>query len=567
MGIWNTLGNALKGVVKSVDLKSVGQSLLNAVKPANLLETATSFLTSGPIGGAMNFISNFTSAPESGSEPANPKIKIKSSSISELFEKHKENLKNGIDKKRERANALREQRNQAITAVKNAAVSGYLSQLDIKEDMLFAAIRAVSEGKHKEWGWVKNVNSSQGASGNDLLTAPTMDSFTEITLVASLESTDFSIGGSITTIFERDLRQYFDVTGIGEIASVVTIIQKLQYYTANIDNPFDFFNFWGYNGAEVVNPLSSIPSAVIDGMLMRISRHKISKSMAQWFAAVANYSSELVAYRKITADWLGTQANNMPPFMIDMISFWVLKRYGIPILIHLYSKYCTREMNAIITPSNLSNMHIYDICTQFNYMQSSARITWESGNIVLPASPSQEEQCQAKIRSFHLVVMSWLLQLSLTVSQLSSFGIDNEDIQDIFNTLTTADPVVEDLSILCDKDNADLLSLDDDEMIQIIAHAQFSSAEIEMTEDTVVDDESVQTFIKDMESVITSTTVSLNVVSTAINLCGKTLGLIEQEIQNNDDTIIRGRFAKYQATLMALLTQLKTKQRNIAAGT
>lgn len=476
MGLFSKVGHFAKNIGKAIG-SAVDSPISKAV---------ASVIPGGEfIRGSISAIGSATGKIRSlGSDDS---IRVSPQGYTSIIDSSRDTINGALTDLSAEAKDIRLQRAEAASRQQANLQDRFGSELVYSDDLLFAAVNTVALGRVPDFSFVKNAEesvpdvNSAGATGKVIANV----SGSTITFGALLSATLGDIG-AISTKMQSLVKDFILSKSLMAINPVITIISRLKALTATLDNPYDFYNFLGYNGPEVVRSIAQIDKPIINGMLKRVSEHVTSKAFAQWFAAVDHYKVTLESFRKITADWLGDEADGYPTFLIDMVTFYVFAAWGKEMMVNLYTTLRTREMDAVITPAELGAMHIYDIYDQIHYMQVASKATYDRVNLLTSSNPSEAERITYYTAGHNLIVTSFLLQLAQALIGLSGFGLDDEDINNIYSLCTGTDELLVDLAAICDQDNALYVQMSQRSVCESIIDAELMALSIQIASDNEV---------------------------------------------------------------------------------
>lgn len=539
MSLFSAIGNAFKAAVP------VAKALTNFLPIPSIAKTALDMGIDAVAGGKLPSVTGLLG-------PSGSKLFAAAQNLPALVSGQVEAVGRALDSQGVVANAIRAARAAKDDALTRSIGAKYENDLIYSDDKVFSAISLVT-------------NQTRAPMFGILLSSVSREVATPIATLAPFQVINYSTTtqglAAVTDIsrwVQQRFRDFFNTKSLFEITPVISVIQRLWDYAKNLDNPFDFYNFFGYNGPEVVSPLASMDVPVVNAILDKISRHKTTKSLEQWFAAVAHHKELLRPFRKIVADWLGSEAGDLPAFMLDMLTFYILVEWGPQMVKWIYTQDSTFEMRQAYSISRISSDHIYDIYDTLHYMVNSANASWLITFNATPSPATTDAQRAAyMLACYHLVVATNLLMVTSVVMEMSNFGVDGGDIADLHSSLSgngTTDPVDywEAIAAFCNHDNADLIRMGKDVVATAIAEATISDSEIVLLgEDDLISVTKIEGLIRELEQLSVMEMNSIQYLD-FYRLC--------ESAASNLEAAISGRRIDDPARAALLLTRVKAVQ-------
>jgi len=372
-------------------------------------------------------------------------------------------------------NMIEAQKSQTLAQA--GAVFG--SNIVFTGDLLFNSINLITnQNKHTMFAVPKP---------RSILTKPSPNTFASFGQVFVFTSTS-GIGPviQISEFWQAKWREFLNTKSIMDLTTVTSLIDILGTITSNLDNPYDFLNLLGYEGPEVVTPIAKLDVPIVNGVINKIARHKATKSLQQWFAAVGHFRDQLRDMRIVVADWLGSSVDDYEPVFIDMLSFYVIITWGQEYVEYLFEMYATHEMYDAIP--QFAEKHKYDQLDVLHYALNSAKVGWDLAFIAAATPATEAQACPMRYAMWNLTLISVMTSVMRMVVSFTSFGLDDGDVDDIHKSLVgigNTDPADYwgNIQFICNQDNADLLAMDNEQWAEVLAEASVSAADIVITDE------------------------------------------------------------------------------------
>lgn len=440
------------------------------------------------------------------------------------------------------ADSIRAQRDARLDGIASAAAARWGNDVSWSDDIVFSTLSRITVQNRVTVFGVLLPRASFGAATSTPLSGAITTCY-GTTFDFSAGTNGFGAVYAISQWIQDRTRAYFNTRSLFEITPVLTVIQKLWLLAKDLDNPYDFFNFFGYKGPEVVAPLAGLDLPIINAALDRISKHRTTKSLDQWFAAASYFKDALTPYRKITADWLGTEAGDLPTFLIDMLSFYLLTNWGSEMVAWLYDQDASIEMVKALPVATFNAMHSYDKYDALHFMLNGADTGYELVYGVTPIPPAAITDLQKntwRLAAYHLLTITNLTMLMRNIITFNNFGVDSEDISDLYDSLTgagTTDPsdYWEPIASLCDADNADFIRIGVSALTEAIAEATIAEAELVILDsDDLVSAAKLEGMVRNIEQAMASRETMTDVeILNLVRICDSAATNLQHVIDNN----------------------------------